>query len=259
LAGVPAAQLIVHNFLDDSCLWEAGTEEGIPLETSNARAVHVVDETLAYQLLREGLLTFWDGESWSPYPLEPISYDVSLVWGDRSSVFVAGRDGLIMSEVDGDWQVHDTGTMEMIRSLWGFAGNDVWAGTNDGRLLHWNGDVWEDIEWPDSGESPDSGTCLRRGESINGMWGTDGILFFHTYTQFVMWDGAEFVVLGYWPGEYTELSDGEYGCENRLQITGIWGNSPEEVFLSIENTELYEGDCGREFLLWWDGSEFHWF
>ena len=259
LTGVPEAQLIMHTRDAYSCPWEEGEEAGIPLELFDSDVVHVVDRTLAFALRSGGLLAFWDGESWGPYPPDPLPYPVWQLWADRSSIFVAGDDGLIMSEDGGGWRIHDTGTLDSIMTLWGFSGDDVWAGTHMGQLLHWNGDVWENVEWPDSGVSSDTDVCGHRGEGILGMWGIEGVLFFHTSSQLVMWDGVDFRVLGYWPGEDVITEEGWHGCEYRMFIRSIWGNSPEEVFLAVARVDFEEGSCGPEFLLWWDGSEFHWF
>ena len=258
LTGMPDGPLYVFAEITDECWWEAGTDSGITLEILESKAVHVVDETLALAFRSGGLLIYWDGDSWGPYPPDPIPYDVDHLWADHSSVWVAGDEGLILSEEDGGWRIHDTGTLEQISSLWGFADNDVWAGTRSGELLHWNGDIWENIEWPDRGESAEPPSCGLSGESIRGMWGSDGVLFFHTNHQVAMWDGADFTVIGYWPGEDV-WRDGEWhGCENGIAIRDMWGNSHDEVFFAVLSSEFHDEPCGDEFLLWWDGTEFHW-
>ena len=50
------------------------------------------------------------------------------------------------------------------------------------------------------------------------------------------------------------------GCPGDLNIRAIWGNSVDEVFLLMASTRIVpHPSCGDYFLLWWDGSEFHWF
>jgi hypothetical protein len=78
------------------------------------------------------------------------------------------------------------------------------------------------------------------------FWGREDILFIATSHQLTIWDGATFNVLGYWEGA-------------GIQVHGIWGNSPDEVFLAVHQPYSATGDCGPEYLLWWDGYEFHWF
>jgi hypothetical protein len=199
----------------------------------------VVNDTLAYAIYSYGDLKIiqYDGTSWSPIPAV-IPYGVYNIWADETSVFCGGAGGSIVSLEGSEWIVHDTQTLATVESMWGFSGEDVWAGFDDGSLRHFDGVSWEQIDWPQANPSGYN--------SINGMWGQDGKLFFHTPYQLTMWDGASFTVLASWE------SAGIY-------INAIWGNSPSEVFLAVEDAN-YEGTgCGPKYVLWWDGSRFHWF
>jgi hypothetical protein len=230
--------------------WSASLVDFYPLH------VFVVDDDLAYATLdSDPRLVRYDGSAWGPFPGEPLPYAGRLVWADGTSVFVAGDSGMILSHEDGHWTVHDTRTMESFISLWGFSSDDVWAGTATGSVLHWDGLDWRRVEWPNLGD--DSDECHRRASSIEGMWGVDGVLFFHSSKQLVMWDGVEFVTLAYWPGEEVE-DDGIHFCDGRLLIRSIWGNSPTELFLAVEESERSPHLC-EEYIMWWDGSAFHWF
>jgi hypothetical protein len=218
--------------------------------------VFVVDHDLAYATLDgDPRLARYDGSSWGPFPGEPLPYTGRLVWADGTSVFVAGDAGMILSYEDEHWTVHDTRTMEPFISLWGFSADDVWAGTTRGHLLHWDGLEWRTVEWPNLGD--DSDECHASTSGIEGMWGVDGVLFFHSSEQLVMWDGVEFVTLGYWPGEKVE-EDGIFYCVGGLHVHSIWGNSPTELFIAIEESERVPHVCD-EYIMWWDGSLFHWF
>jgi hypothetical protein len=254
--GIPGGPLFIFSPNSFDCEWEGGPEAGITLTYFETRTLHVVDETLAFAIRESGLLAFYDGESWGPYPPDPIPYDVHLLWADRTSIFVAGNEGIIMSEEDGGWRIHDTGTIDNITALWGMAEDDVWAGSSGGDLLHWNGEVWESLDWPDLSDPED----ICDDGKIMGFWSKDGVLFFHTGQQLVRWDGVEFTVLAHWPDHF--VPDGtELGgtCEGGLGISSIWGNEVDEVFLAVNSPWVYDAACGTEFLLWWDGSEFHWF
>ncbi len=159
-----------------------------------------------------------------------------------------------MLSLEGDeWIVHDTRTMEDISAMWGFSHDDVWASTIGGSLIHFDGVSWEAIEWPDLRDLSDP--CGDHVQIIRGMWGEDGILYLHTELMFFMWDGTSFTVLGYWPG----VLDGSE-CAGRINIQSIWGNSPVEVFLAVNDLDNASRACGREeYVLWWDGTAFHWF
>jgi hypothetical protein len=223
-----------------------------------AHDIHVVSETSVYAALGTSprLATF-DGTEWSPFPGEPVPFDVKQVWANDEVVFLAGDNGTIISLEDGHWIVHDTGTLSSFNEIWGLSGDDIWASTYGGELIHFDGTEWTDAEWPNMGD--DSDYCHRSDQNILGMWGTADKLFMHTAKQFFVWDGSTFSVLAYWPGE----ESGEYpeiNCEGQVIINSIWGNSDTEVFLAVYDESYFGRSCTRpEFLLWWDGSEFHWF
>jgi hypothetical protein len=218
--------------------------------------IHAVSDHLAYAVTGEGpRLLRYDGASWGPFPGDPVPYPTYWVWADETSIFCAGDTGIILSWEDDTWTVHDTRTIDSISTIWGFSPDDVWAGTSNGRLLHYNGSTWDHVTWPDMGDGTDE--CRTPGDGILGMWGRDGVLFFHTTRQLVMWDGVGFRVLGYWPGTYTPSSGGWY-CRGQVVIRAIWGNSVDELFLAVEESDV-DTDLCEEYIMWWDGSEFHWF
>jgi hypothetical protein len=218
--------------------------------------VWVVNEHLVYAVLAgDPRLIVFDGSTWGPFPGEPLPYEVHDVWADETSIFLAGGSGIMLSLEEDHWIVHDTRTMAYFTALWGFSGTDVWAATGTGELLHWDGVSWENIAWPNLADDFDD--CRSSSMPILGIWGTDAVFFFHTYNQFVMWDGEGFYTLGYWPGVQTDR-DGIWFCAGSIVIRSIWGNSENEVFLAVEESEIERNAC-EEYLLWWDGSEFHWF
>lgn len=260
LSGVPGGPLVLMG--TDTHYCESLFETGGLFEFSiiEASAVFVVDESLAYAVRPGGLLIYYDGSSWGPYPPDPLPHEAFRIWADETVLFVASRDGIIMSEEDGGWRIHDTHTLENISTIWGFDENDVWAGTEWGKLLHWDGVTWEMVDWPAMGDPTDPTACEYREESIRGMWGKDGVLYFHSGKQITMWDGFEFTVIGYWPGEDVWYPETEgHDCLNAVGINSIWGNSPNEVFLAVSAQSHATEDCAPQILLWWDGSEFHWF
>jgi hypothetical protein len=199
----------------------------------------VVNDTLAYAIYSYGDLKIikYDGNSWSPIPAV-IPYFVWHIWADESSVFAGGDGGTIVSLENNEWIVHDTRTLATVKSIWGFSGENVWVGFDDGSLRHFNGETWEQVDWPRTNPSGFN--------SIEGMWGKDDNLFFHTAYQLTMWDGNVFTVLAYWESA-------------GIHVNAIWGNSPNELFLAVEDTNYQGTSCGPKYVLWWDGSGFHWF
>jgi len=221
----------------------------------DVRDLHFAKEESAYAVTGESpWMVVFDGSSWRPFLEDPLPFPVTLVWTDGDVIFCAGENGTALSLGTEGWTLHDTGTMSDFSSIWGFTRSDVWLGTTDGTLHHYDGEGWTLVDWPDMGD--DSDLCRDSGLPIEGMWGADSTLFFHTEVQLVMWDTSGFRVLGYWPGEARIISDLEYHCVDGLSIMDIWGNSSTEVFLAVQPGGDVRSGC-REYLLWWDGTEFH--
>jgi hypothetical protein len=215
--------------------------------------VFAVNSSLVFGIKGEKVV-YWDGSTWGPYPAAYTPYEVQRIWADGESVFCAGPEGTVISLEGEDWRIHDTGTLTGFADIWGFGADDVWVAGGDTGLMHFDGTSWTEVEWPSLTDPEDSCQFEEFGE----FWGADGILFFHTYDQLIMWDGVAFSVLGHWPAHMVETTDGPQ-CVGGIEITGIWGNSPDEVFLAVrDRSHLTEG-CGMENILWWDGTEFHWF
>lgn len=253
--GFPGGPLLVYS--EESELFWVDLEQGTATsEDVQLRHVFVVGSELAYGLATgDPQLVFYDGDSWGPFPGEPLPYQLDHVWADESAVFCAGDNGLILSHGEVGWTVHDTGTLEAITALWGFAGDDVWAGTSGGDLLHWDGDQWSQVPWPGPGDESDM--CQSNNRPIDGMWGTDGRLFFHNDVALMRHDADGFRVLAHWPGELVEKAPGWSDCVGDVHIRELWGTSPSDVFLLVEEGDEVEDRCA-EYLLWWDGVGFRW-
>jgi hypothetical protein len=255
IAGVPGGDIFAWGWYSFFSI--DSTSGDMEREDLGLWDLFVVREDLAYGILSEDpRLIRYNGTSWGPYPGDPLPYNVMHVWANETDIFCTGENGIVLS-TDGDgWTVHDTGTLRELSTVWGFSTDDVWAGGGRGILIHWDGEVWNSMEWPDAGDGTDD--CRDPGETINGIWGSDGVLFFHTINQVVMWDGVEFRIIAYWPGERTTHPEGWSYCQDALRIQSIWGNSPDELFIVVAEGEGTTPACER-YLLWWDGHEFHWF
>ncbi|MFH2006823.1 MAG: hypothetical protein ABI333_09590 [bacterium] len=209
----------------------------------------VVNENLAYAIDHEKAYRY-DGIDWEPVPAY-FPYELDSIWADATDLYGVGPLGTIISYAGVDWVVHDSGTIESLSTVWGFGGNNVWVGSAEsGLLLHYDGVAWTPHQWPVRPPGADA--------TIQGMWGQDGVLFFHTHTQLVRWDGTEFTDLSTWPCEELEIAPGEIVCDNGLLVESIWGNSPTELFVGLRDTSIWPGDCSALFLLWFDGVEYHW-
>lgn len=228
---------------------EDGTEVSANLD---AQKLFIVNETLAYAIDQEKAYRF-DGIGWEPVPAF-FPYDVYGIWADATDLFGVGINGTIISYSGSsqEWVVHDSGTIESLSTVWGFGGSDVWVGSAESdQLLHYDGVEWTPQQWPV--HPPGSHT------QIEGMWGQDGVLFFHTNTQLVRWDGSQFTDLSTWPCVEEEIPSGEVVCTNGLVIMAIWGNSPTEVFIGFADASVWPFNCRELHLFWFDGTDYHWF
>ena len=208
------------------------------------REVFAVHDGLAYAIPNsDPRLHWWNGSEWGPFPGDAPPYGMDTIWASESCIFGAGHEGLVQYWAGESWIVQDTRTTENVTAIWGFDCDDVWAGTESGAIHHYTSvSGWETMEAPVLGAF---GTT-----EIEGMWGGDGVLFFHSRYQFTSWNGSGFDVLGYWPP--TAESAG-------IEISAIWGNSSDEVFLAVLDPENTGSECGDQYLLWWDGTSFRWF
>jgi hypothetical protein len=136
--------------------------------------------------------------------------------------------------------VENTRTLETFSAIFGFAPNDVWAGTYQGGLFHYNGTDWTRVEW----DAPDCGQPM-----IFGMWGANGVLYFNTQTAVMRWNGTSVETL-------TEL-DCNQAMLGQLGFTTMWGNNENEVFIGLVDVRDHRTDCGPMYLLYYDGSKFH--
>jgi hypothetical protein len=222
----------------------------------NVGSMFVVNDHLAYAMWQAGpdsRVVRYDGEGWSPVPVA-LPFDSAAygrIWADEQDVFVAGASAVLLSLEGEEWQIHDPGTISELTAVWGFAGDDVWVGTADGQLRHFDGTTWSGVEWP----SRDDGSLCNEDKPILAMWGAEGILYFITETQFARWDGTRVEVLGHWPNRYDDRP-GVFQCVgDGLRPVALGGNSPTEVFLLVTRQTSHLGRfCEGSAVLWWDGT-----
>jgi hypothetical protein len=203
--------------------------------------VHVVRRDLAYGAL-QGSLIQYDGERWGPVTAPaPGQGGLSMLWADETVVMATGAmAGTIYTLRNGGWQIENTRTLENFSAIWGFGPSDVWAGTVQGGLHHFDGTTWNEVEWPGSGCSYDS--------VITGMWGAGGVLFFSTSTSLTRVDGTQAQTIAQWACNPNAVTP---------RISSVWGNSANEVFIAVVDDRQPLNTCGTTFLLYYDGNQFH--
>jgi hypothetical protein len=210
--------------------------------------VAVVNDHLAYAVLQGDLIRY-DGERWGPLPIQtPAQHAMQFLWADDTVAVATGMSpGSLYMLKDGAFRVEDTRTLELFSAVFGFGPNDIWAGTYQGGLYHYDGTAWSRVEW----EKPDCGQSMFAGEQsmIFGMWGANGVLYFNTINAVVRVTGTTAEIL-------TAL-DCNLAQSGSVGFTSIWGNSENEVFIGMIDQRQRYRDCGPTFLLYYDGSKFH--
>jgi hypothetical protein len=203
--------------------------------------VATVSSTLAYAVL-QGDLVRYDGSHWGPLTaVLPGQHELMSVWADATVAMATGSSaGKIYTLRDNAWKLEDTRTLDTFTSIWGFSPTDVWAGTQQEHLFHYDGNMWQQVSWPGSGCSQVSG--------ISSMWGSGSVLYFATPTSLARWNGTKVDVLTQW-----DCND----PQGAPTISGLYGNSPADVFVGIADGRPPMQPCGMTYVLYYDGTKFH--
>jgi hypothetical protein len=238
LTGFPGGSLIVYGYtlpcgieLVDNGVETCGAA------TSLVNSVFVANNTLAYAVTHNRLL-WYDGNYWkqlgAPLDLSSnarahaiwASSDTIVVVADESRVFLY-RGATTVPEVQADLPSGD------YWAAWGFGATDIWTGNYNGQLVHFDGTSWS-LAW--------SASDICGG--IQGMWGSQGILYFHTNNAIGVWKDGQARILT------------SFACSDTVRITSLWGNSPTEVFATIQDRSRDGTTCGQARVVWFNGKEF---
>ncbi|MFI5309306.1 MAG: hypothetical protein ACHQ53_18265, partial [Polyangiales bacterium] len=219
-----------------------GVVRGAALECNDVdpvQAVFAVDATLTYAVMGGTRLLIFDGTHWRSAPAL-IPYPVVALWADRQTVIAVGRSGTVLRLQQGQWTLDDPGTLEHLSAVWAKTTDDVWVGTEQGRVLHYDGASWTEI-------GKLGGVSCSAVTPIRGIWGAGSSVYIHTGMQLARWDGANLTSLGNWACATTQ----------NTTITGLWGNDERQVFLTIADASRSSEVCGAAFVVSFDGTEFH--
>ncbi len=218
----------------DPARWEAGLEPTGELFSVSADLLYALGDTNAVYK--------WDsvGE-W--LELARLPKEVRGLWADRDAIVVTGADySLYVAAADdarftampappAELAPVDGGTT----ALWGFGASDIWLGTWDGRVMHFDGTAY--TSW-------DTGDVGSGWSNVLALWGAEGELFYIT------------------PHEFGRVTEGRIEplltlAETPFSMEALWGNSPNEVFVTLRDAEGEGYACGGALVLWFDGEALH--
>lgn len=223
-----------------------------PTLTSGVSSLFVVGERLAYAMLRGRVVRF-DGTDWSPVRADFPLRSVKDLWAGPDQVWAVGSAGDVARYDGVEWERHDAGSVDGWSAVWSLAPDDVWIGGTARDLRRFDGVEWSSVPLPGAGECGDP--------EIRFLWGADGVLFAATSSSLARCTASEGCrALADFAGS-RDPGTGE--CTGGLSVGGLWGDSPEEVFLALVDPSPAEVGCGggagRPFFAWWDGDALHWF
>jgi hypothetical protein len=237
-----------------------GTSQSCVAAVPGVMKAFVVDAQRIFAIADDRLLSY-NGSYFTQYghalPAIPFPNEYQL-WAGSDVVVVAAEAGKVYlyDDTSMDAQTLLIPDGKDATSVWGFARDDLWVGSSDGRLAHYDGSTWQIAQ-------PAKGNC----STIAHMWGADHVLFFSTYSFVGRWSAGNFdTVLD---GPCSQDVETPPGVFEQVIIETIWGNSPTELFIALyerkETVVSYEPDsvtisdvppdsCGEARIYWFDGQ-----
>lgn len=237
LTGFPNGPILdLGNLQNQAGLWsiDHGVARSPGADVSVPDRVFVVDATTAYSVAGPSVYQYAGG-AWSK--LADVPADVVSIWADAARIVVAGTDSAVYQSPTSSvaFVTVPEAPLGYHGNLWGLGKDDIWTSYGATQMAHYDGSTWTLVDVSGIGQ-------------VGQLWGIDNVLFLGSK------DG-----LG-------RISDGQLdvllppGSSNGgVQMTGLWGRSPADVFIALndENDEQYA--CGGDFMIWFDGSAFHQF
>ncbi|MGE3456041.1 MAG: WD40/YVTN/BNR-like repeat-containing protein, partial [Kofleriaceae bacterium] len=104
--------------------------------TAFLRSVWARSATDVWAVGDDGVIVHYDGQTWSASP-SGVTHDLLAVTGVGNTVWAAGANGVLLKRAGSSWVLQQTGTTRTIRALGAISATDVWAGGDDGLLLHY--------------------------------------------------------------------------------------------------------------------------
>jgi hypothetical protein len=186
-----------------------------------------------YALVGEGLFTY-DAPGWREFASVATPFGSGAIGAGQDLIVVAAYQQFVArGDAGGAFAVIQEVPVGDYTSVW-VSGPEIWLANTAGHLVRFDGQRWTTID-----------TGIN--EAIYGLWGgADGVLYFHGQQDFGRWKEGAVELFAIAP---------EQGGD--IQFTSIWGNSANEVFLSVLDTSFRQYQCSGVFMVWFDGSEFH--
>jgi hypothetical protein len=241
-SGFPGGPLLMSGTLADQTgiYFVDGSDLAFQTAMPTTNGAFVAGSDLAYVIDSTRLLKYSAG-TWST--LGEATGTLEAVWADSQSVVVVGENQtILMQSGDGPLTALPNVPAGNYTSVWAFGASDIWTGNSIGQLVHYDGKAWRAI--------PTGSIDTRFG--VIKLWGADGIVYFITPAEMGRWNGSSVDML-------LEPPAGTDFTAYPGYFIGLWGRSAQEVFVAMWDRRYLDYACGENFLLWFDGSQFHQF
>jgi hypothetical protein len=199
-----------------------------------------VSDTLGYALMLGTRLIRWDGDQWRGDG-DLLPYPARVLWADGDDVLAFGTAGTVLRKASVGWELVNVDSFESFTAVWGESADDLWLGTSNGKVLHFDGEsVDERYEL--------GGTTCDSMHPIVGLYGSGDVLYMHSVSQLQRVEiGDDPEVLGDWSCQFGGPSQ---------EIVALAGTGPDDVFVAMRDLSV-GSDCGSVFVAYFDGDEFH--
>lgn len=178
------------------------------------------------------LMVHWDGLNWSVVPIP----DVGAIYSGieviaPNDMWVGGDNPLHWNGTE--WQV--VSSPRPITHLSARNTNDIWATTLDARILHWDGEIWNDVPFPPQADNANLTDIQVLGEKdvwVIGHWYGQP----RTYPILYRWTGAN----------WSSVSVAPY---DSIYPEGLGGSADNLWMVGYESTDAWAmADL-------WDGTQ----
>jgi hypothetical protein len=239
MSGEKCAVLQVDDLGVETCLWPGA----VPFSYGRAAVVEgTALLVLGDSLDVPGATGVWkfDGSSWTS--LRTWTNDMPVALAAGAGTAVAAGYNLLAWTFDlasGAGSALPGVPASDYTSAWTYGPTSTLLANVAGGIAHNDGSKWTTLD-------------THFNDMISGMWGAaDGTVFLFSQANFGRWNAGTFVPT------FAPTSDG--GAYPSHYFVDMWGNSPTEVFLAVNDRAFGGYTCGTTFLVWFDGQAFHQF
>jgi hypothetical protein len=198
-----------------------------------------VSNTRSYALMLGTRLIRWDGNKWRGEG-DLLPYPARVLWADGDEVLAFGSAGTVLRKASVGWELVNVDSFDTFTAVWGESADDLWVGTANGDVLHFDGDSL------DERYSLEGTSCDAR-HGIVGIYGAGDVLYMHTASQLVRVEDGDVEVLGDWSCQFGGAPQ---------EMVALSGTGPDDVFVAVRDLSI-GSDCGSIFVAHFDGREFH--